>query len=162
VINFTTISATKGLLKDLRKKGVKITRESTPRAGEYVPGYESIHKVGLGGMGGIGGPNVTSAVLWHEAGHHVAKTGDFNNDKSSMDKLVKDVSLLPLEDQMKAGIKHQADTTIRKEVNANRGAIKMMRQKEVPESRVSDFKVKARKQIGGYEDGFSKGKMRWI
>ena len=166
-IEFTSITATKKLLKKLREKGVKVVREDTPKVGEYIPGSTTLAKMypGLN----MGNANVAPkiritrdkslfgtvgmgprSVLWHEAGHHVAKSADFIRGGTIQQKAIGRAAGLPFDDQFKIGMRANKSTIVKKEVAANRGAKRLMMKMGAAPDDVSAFGKQAVIQVRGY------------
>ncbi len=134
------LSATKKLMRALRAKGVEIKRG--PRAGlfEDALGGKRIPVIEIPKKSSIG-------VLWHEAGHHVARrAATVNKGKVAA---ARDV----LREQGVTGKAHdtvEITGRLRRERNANRAALKVMGLMKVPPEMQQKFKKVATKGYGTY------------
>lgn len=179
VIHFTSIAATKRLIKTLRSGGVKIVRENTAKGAEYQPGIEQMFRRGL--MPEKPSREMISALpptikvsrdkallgktamgpreaLRHESGHHASQAADAIHQRKANVKAVADAEGLDIHGQMNVGAEMMRDVTLRKEYRANRAAAKLIGRMGATD-RIPIYRKTARRQEAGYEKIYEKGAM---
>ena len=151
LIQFTTLSATKNLLRDLRAQGVGLNRKSGLAA--YDNANRTIHVPKFGNENT--GPR---NLLWHEAGHAEAHTSGMMDDFL---KMKSDPATLSASRLAAVGQKSRAYSALRTETRnqerlANDFAQRRMVGEGVPAENIADYRSGMAPGLNTYRAGYKK------